>query len=65
MIMAFGEIGKTQEGRNFKEKINPDFNSNLELLRRHSSEDELVVGKWNWSVGMRLGSKTWIPSDGI
>lgn len=49
MITAFSEIGKTQEERNFKEKISPDFNlghSNLELLERHSSEDELVGGKW-------------------
>lgn len=49
MITAFSEIGKTQEGRNFKEKLNSDFHlgrSNLELLERHSSEDELVGRKW-------------------
>lgn len=57
--MAVSGVGKTQEGRNFKEKINQEFHLghfNLEFLGRHSNEDELVGRK----MGGEHSDKVWI-----
>lgn len=66
--MAVSGVGKTQEGRNFKEKINQEFHLghfNLEFLGRHSNEDGLVGRKWEQSTAIRFGSGTRTAPDGI
>lgn len=68
MVMAFSEIGKTQEGRNVKEKINQDSIWDilvLSFLGDIQVKISWLLEKWEWSRGMMLGSEMWIPPDGI
>lgn len=60
MVMAFSEIGKTQEGRNVKEKINQDSIWDilvLSFLGDIQVKISWLLEKWEWSRGMMLGSE--------